>query len=118
MREIDRARVGILVEDLLPGAAAVGRAEHAALRVRTIGMAERGHQHALAVARVDEDPPDLLRVGGLFCSDTGDTSTDDVSGVVVAESMKLREMVVKSESLPELMEELDDETELSVLISG
>ena len=60
----------------------------------------------------------MSKIGGLFGSETGDTSTDDVSGVVAAESMKLREMVVKSESLPELMEELDDETELSVLISG
>jgi hypothetical protein len=54
----------------------------------------------------------------MFGSEIGDPSTDDVSGVVAAESMKFREMVVKSESLPELMEELDDETELSVLISG
>lgn len=54
----------------------------------------------------------------LFGSETGDASTDDVSGVVAAESMKVREMVVKSESLPELMEELDDDTELSVLMSG
>lgn len=48
----------------------------------------------------------------------GDASTDDVSGVVAAESIKFREMVVKSESLPELIEELDDPTELRVLMSG
>lgn len=58
------------------------------------------------------------KLGGLFGSETGDVSIDNVSGVVAAESMKVREMVVKSESLPELTEELDDETELSVLISG
>jgi hypothetical protein len=57
-----------------------------------------------------------LRV--LLGSDIGEASTDDMSGVVAAESMKFREMVVKSESLPELIEELDDETELSVLMSG
>ena len=51
-------------------------------------------------------------------SEIGDASADDVSGVVAAELMKFREMVVKSESLPEVMEELEEETELSVLISG
>jgi hypothetical protein len=54
----------------------------------------------------------------LFGSETGDASRDGMSGVVAAESMKLREIVVKSESFPELTEELDDETELRVLISG
>lgn len=54
----------------------------------------------------------------LFGSETGDVSRGDVSGVVAAESMKLREIVVKSESFPELTEELDDETELRLLISG
>jgi hypothetical protein len=51
-------------------------------------------------------------------SETGDASADDISGVVAGEWMKVREMVVKSESLPELMEELEDERELSVLMSG
>ena len=57
-----------------------------------------------------------LRV--LVSSEIGDISADDVSGVVVGELMKVREMVVKSESLPELIEELEEETELSVLMSG
>jgi hypothetical protein len=57
-----------------------------------------------------------LRV--LVSSEIGDISADDVSGVVAGELMKVREMVVKSESLPELIEELEEETELSVLISG
>ena len=57
-----------------------------------------------------------LRV--LVSSEIGDISADDVSGVVAGELMKVREMVVKSESLPELIEELDEETELSVLMSG
>lgn len=48
----------------------------------------------------------------------GEVSTDDVSGVVMGELMKLREMVMKSESLPELMEELDDDSGLSELMSG
>lgn len=51
-------------------------------------------------------------------SEIGDTSADDVSGVVAGELMKFREMVVKSESLPELMEELEEESELSVRMSG
>ena len=51
-------------------------------------------------------------------SETGDASADDVSSVVAGELMKFREMVVKSESLPELMEELEEETELRVRISG
>ena len=51
-------------------------------------------------------------------SEIGDISADDVSGVVAGELMKVREMVVKSESWPELIEELEEETELSVLMSG
>ena len=51
-------------------------------------------------------------------SETGDVSTEDESGVVAVESMKFREMVVKSESLPELIEEFDEDTELSELMSG
>ena len=58
------------------------------------------------------------KLGLLLGSEIGDASTDDVSGVVAAESIKLREMVVKSESLPELMEELDEVMGLRVLISG
>ena len=57
-----------------------------------------------------------LRV--LVSSEIGDISADDVSGVVAGELMKVREMVVKSESLLELIEELEEETELSVLMSG
>jgi len=46
--------------------------------------------------------------------ETGDVSTDD-AGVVAAESsMKLREIVVKSESLPDMIEELDDVVEPEV----
>jgi len=51
-------------------------------------------------------------------SETGDASTENESGVVAAESMKFREIVLKSESLPELMEEFDDETEFRELMSG
>jgi hypothetical protein len=57
-----------------------------------------------------------LRV--LVSSEIGDISADDVSGVVAGELMKFREMVVKSESLPELIDELEEESELSVLMSG
>ena len=58
------------------------------------------------------------KLSALLGSETGDASTEDVSGVVAAESIKFREMVVKSESLPELMDEFDDDIELSELISG
>lgn len=58
------------------------------------------------------------KLSALLGSETGDVSTEDVSGVVAAESMKFREMVAKSESLPELIEEFDEDTELSELMSG
>lgn len=49
--------------------------------------------------------------------DTGDPSIDEVSGDVVGESMKVLEMLEKSESLPELMEAPEDEA-LRLLMSG
>ena len=58
------------------------------------------------------------KLSALLGSETGDVSAEDGSGVVAAESMKFREMVVKSESLPELIEEFDEDTELSELMSG
>jgi hypothetical protein len=54
----------------------------------------------------------------LFGLEIGDTSTEDESGVVAAESIKFREMVVRSESLPELTEECDGDTEFSELMFG
>src|SRR5262249_11435381 len=44
-REVDGARVLVLVENLLPALAAVGRAEDAALRVRTGGVPEHGDEN-------------------------------------------------------------------------
>ena len=61
-REVDRAGGVVEEEHLLPRLAAVGRAEDAALRVRSEGVAHRGDEHAVGVARVDDDVADLLRV--------------------------------------------------------
>src|SRR5581483_853628 len=61
--DVDRARVRIRPEDLLPVRAAVARAEYAALRVGSVRMAERGDVDEVRVARIDEDLADLLRVG-------------------------------------------------------
>ena len=61
--EIDRSRVLVLVEDLPPGLPAVGRAEHAALRIGAVGVPQHGDEEALRVARVHQDRPDLAAVG-------------------------------------------------------
>ncbi len=60
-REIDRAGVLVFVENLLPGLSAVERAEHAALVVRTVRVAERGHEDAVGAERVDDHRADLPR---------------------------------------------------------
>ena len=72
----------------------------------------------LTPATVFERRGESKKLRRLLGSEIGDASTDDVSGVVAVESMKFREMVMKSESLPELMEEFDDDTEWRVLMSG
>src|SRR6185436_4289378 len=60
--DVDGAGVGVLEEDLLPALASVRRAEDAALRVGAVGMAEGRQEHAVGVAGIDDDSPDLLRV--------------------------------------------------------
>ena len=60
--EIDGAGVFVLVEHLLPGLAAVGGAEDAALRVGAVGVAEHGDEEAVGIVRVDEDGGNLLAV--------------------------------------------------------
>src|SRR5439155_25758411 len=57
-----RAGVFILVEDLLPRLAAVGRAEDAALGVGPVGVAQHGDEDAVGVLGIDEDRRDLLAV--------------------------------------------------------
>ena len=60
--EVDGAGAFVLVEHLLPGLAAVGGAEDAALGVGAVGVAEGGDEEAVGIARVDEDGGDLLGV--------------------------------------------------------
>ena len=51
-----------LVDDFLPGLAAVGGTEKAALFVRTVGMAEHGGENSIGIARIDGQRGDLLAV--------------------------------------------------------
>ena len=60
--EVHGAGALVLVEYLLPGLAAIGGAEHAALGVGTVGVAEHGDEEAVGIARVHEDGGDLLGV--------------------------------------------------------
>ncbi|GBD16679.1 hypothetical protein HRbin26_01582 [bacterium HR26] len=62
-RDVVAAGVRALVEHLLPGLAAIGRAEDAALLVGPEGMAERRHVDDVRVARVDHDLADVAGVG-------------------------------------------------------
>ncbi len=61
--EIDGAGVGVAEQGLFPRRPAILRAEHAAHRIGRVRMAQRRHQHHIGIARIDEDPADLLRVG-------------------------------------------------------
>src|SRR5437870_11671289 len=58
--DVHAADILVLVEHLLPRRPAVGRAEHAALLVRAVRMPEHGDEHAVRVARIDQD-------GGICC---------------------------------------------------
>src|SRR6202012_5664355 len=60
--EVDGAGVLVLVEHLLPGPAAVTRAEYAALGVGAVGVAERRHEDHVRIPGVDQHAPDLLGV--------------------------------------------------------
>src|SRR5438874_10036570 len=60
--DIDRAGLLVLVEDLAPGLAAVGAAEHAALGVGAEGMAEGRDQNDIGILRVDDQGADLAGV--------------------------------------------------------
>src|SRR5205823_5556406 len=61
-REVDRAGVLVGPEDFLPRRAAVARAEHAALRVRAVRMAERCGVDDVRVGRMHDHAADLLRI--------------------------------------------------------
>ena len=60
MRTSLRARILILVQHLLERLAAVGRAEDAALRVRSVRMAEHRDEEPVRILRIDVDLRDHL----------------------------------------------------------
>ena len=60
--DVDASGVFIFVENFLPGLAAVGGAEDAALGVRSIGMAEGGYENDVGVIGIDDDFADGARV--------------------------------------------------------
>src|SRR5882762_8706114 len=60
--DLDRADALVLVEDFLPGAAAVARAVQTAVRVRGVKLADRGDEDDVGVPGIDGDLADVLRV--------------------------------------------------------
>ena len=52
---VDASGVLIFVENFLPGLAAVSRAENAAFGVRSVGMAESGHENDIRIVGIDDD---------------------------------------------------------------
>ena len=60
--DVVAARVFVFGENLLERAAAIGRSENPSLRIRPVGMSERGDEKPIGVARVDVDHRDHLRV--------------------------------------------------------
>ncbi len=64
--DVDRAGVFILEQDLRPTLAAIGRAENAALRVRTVGVADRRDINDVLILGVNDERAD---VAGVFQAD-------------------------------------------------
>ena len=64
--DVDRARVFVLAQDFSPSLAAVGRAKNSALRVRSVGMPDRGDEDNVRVIRVHDERADMA---GVFQSD-------------------------------------------------
>ena len=62
-RHVHDTRAVVDREHVLPRRAAVGRLEHAALGVGRPEVPDGAHVHHVRVARVDDDLPDVLRVG-------------------------------------------------------
>src|SRR6185503_463532 len=60
--DVDAAGVGILIENLLERASAVGGAEDAALLVRSVRMAQDRDEQTIGILRIDGDLRDLLAV--------------------------------------------------------
>ena len=60
--QIHRAGVLIFIENLLPAFAAIGRSEHSALNIRTIGMPQHGNEDPIGIARVHQNRRNLLAI--------------------------------------------------------
>ncbi len=60
--QIHRSGEFVLVQHLLKGLSAVGGAEHAALRVRTVRMPQGRHEQPVGIARIHQDRRNLLRI--------------------------------------------------------
>ena len=61
-RQVDHAGALVQIQDLLPGVAAVARAEDTPFGVRAEGVAERGDPGGVGIARVHQDLADLAGV--------------------------------------------------------
>ncbi len=61
--KVDGAGMIIAVENLLPGFSAIVRTKDASLRIRAVGMTERGDEDNIGVLRIDADTGDGLRIG-------------------------------------------------------
>src|SRR5215469_11486049 len=61
-RDVDPTRVFVLIKNLLPSLAAIGRAENSALRIRPIRMPQRRDKHDVWIRRMDNDLPDRPRI--------------------------------------------------------
>src|SRR6185369_5138797 len=60
-RQIDRAGLLVAEEHLVPGLAAVAGPEHAAVRVRAVGITKGGHEGDVRVGGMDANAGDRLR---------------------------------------------------------
>src|SRR5205807_5087275 len=60
--QIDRAGVLVLVQNLLPGGAAVQRAKDATLGIRAIGVSQSRNQHPVGIPGINDDCANLLGV--------------------------------------------------------
>src|SRR4029079_3436094 len=60
--ERDGSGVLVLIKNLLPRFATIGRTKHAALFVGAVRMTERSDVNEIRIARIDEDRADLLGV--------------------------------------------------------
>ena len=60
--EVDRARLVVFVENLVPRFAAVGRAKNTALWIRPVCMTECRDEYVIGIVWIDPNPRNVLRV--------------------------------------------------------